>query len=244
MAASYACAKSGLPCTVFLPKSTPEFAAGNIAEHGAEVIYHGYVFFSFEIMEDFFRNLFFWNHGGKLISVKFGTKRTKKRWSDWSMIQFCTFILLIIRQSGKVTRHWSTNSSSSWKARSLDYWFALSEVEDFWWECLSDCSAIIDKGLETLVNFIIDFIDFEAFFSHLSKSPNRHDVPVLAMETNGTDSLNQSFKTGELATLPAIDSIAKSLGTKSVAKEVFEAAKMHPGGVTSRVCHDTEAIQR
>ena len=41
MAASYACAKSGLPCTVFLPKSTPEFAAGNIAEHGAEVVYHG-----------------------------------------------------------------------------------------------------------------------------------------------------------------------------------------------------------
>ncbi|CBY10629.1 unnamed protein product [Oikopleura dioica] len=41
MAASYACAKIGLPCTVFLPKSTPEFAAGNIAEHGAEVIYHG-----------------------------------------------------------------------------------------------------------------------------------------------------------------------------------------------------------
>ena len=64
------------------------------------------------------------------------------------------------------------------------------------------------------------------------------------METNGTDSLNQSFKTGELATLTAIDSIAKSLGTKSVAKEVFEAAKIHPGGVTSRVCHDTEAIQR
>ena len=78
----------------------------------------------------------------------------------------------------------------------------------------------------------------------MSKSLNRHDVPVLAMETNGTDSLNQSFKTGELATLPAIDSIAKSLGTKSVAKEVFEAAQVHPGGVTSRVCHDTEAIQR
>jgi len=63
------------------------------------------------------------------------------------------------------------------------------------------------------------------------------------METNGTESLNQSFKSGKLATLTAIDSIAKSLGTKSVAKEVFEAAKKHPGRVTSRVCHDTEAIQ-
>ena len=64
------------------------------------------------------------------------------------------------------------------------------------------------------------------------------------METNGTDSLNQSMKTGVLATLPAIDSIAKSLGTKSVAPEVFEAAKSYPGGVISKVCHDTEAIQR
>ena len=38
------------------------------------------------------------------------------------------------------------------------------------------------------------------------------DVPVLAMETNGADSLNTSIKAGTIVTLDSIRSIAKSLG--------------------------------
>ena len=41
------------------------------------------------------------------------------------------------------------------------------------------------------------------------------DVPVLAMETNGADSLNTSIKAGTVVTLDSIKSIAKSLGNSS-----------------------------
>ena len=42
------------------------------------------------------------------------------------------------------------------------------------------------------------------------------DVPVLAMETNGADSLNASVKARTVITLDSIKSIAKSLGMKGV----------------------------
>ena len=38
------------------------------------------------------------------------------------------------------------------------------------------------------------------------------DVPVLAMETKGADSLNASVKAGTIVKLDSIKSIAKSLG--------------------------------
>ena len=43
----------------------------------------------------------------------------------------------------------------------------------------------------------------------------RDDVVVVAMETIGADSLNASMRAGELVTLPAITSVAKSLGAAS-----------------------------
>ncbi|CAG5096669.1 Oidioi.mRNA.OKI2018_I69.XSR.g14728.t1.cds [Oikopleura dioica] len=41
LAAAYACARSNIPCHVFVPNSTPQFAADNIKEHAAQVTYHG-----------------------------------------------------------------------------------------------------------------------------------------------------------------------------------------------------------
>ena len=42
------------------------------------------------------------------------------------------------------------------------------------------------------------------------------DVPVVAMETEGAASLNASIAAGRLVTIPAITSIAKTLGAKTV----------------------------
>src|SRR5690348_12045535 len=53
------------------------------------------------------------------------------------------------------------------------------------------------------------------------------DVPVIAMETIGADSLYQSVLANGLVTLPAITSIAKSLGAKQVAKKAFECTQTH-----------------
>ncbi|MFT7776862.1 pyridoxal-phosphate dependent enzyme [Roseateles sp.] len=55
-----------------------------------------------------------------------------------------------------------------------------------------------------------------------------HHVPVIAVETQGAASLQASLSAGELVTLPAITSIATSLGARRVAAETFERARSHP----------------
>lgn len=64
-------------------------------------------------------------------------------------------------------------------------------------------------------------------------------VRVLAMETVGADSLAQSLVAGALVTLPAITSIATSLGAVRVAQRAFDAARRP--SVRSVVLSDAEA---
>ncbi|KAF3002816.1 hypothetical protein E8E14_005348 [Neopestalotiopsis sp. 37M] len=63
---------------------------------------------------------------------------------------------------------------------------------------------------------------------------------VLVVETVGAESLNASIKAGELITLPAITSIATSLGAPTVAKQAFEWSKQDH--LTSIVVTDAEAV--
>jgi L-serine/L-threonine ammonia-lyase len=53
-------------------------------------------------------------------------------------------------------------------------------------------------------------------------------VPVIAVETLGADSLSQSIQAGVAVTLPAITSIATSLGARRVADEALRLAQTHP----------------
>ena len=69
------------------------------------------------------------------------------------------------------------------------------------------------------------------------------DVPVLAMETHGAESLNEAMKQGKLITLDGIKSIAKSLGSTRVAEEVPVAIDAYGGKVHSRLCTDMESIE-
>jgi L-serine/L-threonine ammonia-lyase len=64
-------------------------------------------------------------------------------------------------------------------------------------------------------------------------------VKVMAMETSGADSLSQSLKKGELVKLPAITSIATSLGAAQVCRKAFEWGQRED--VTSCVFADAEA---
>jgi L-serine/L-threonine ammonia-lyase len=66
------------------------------------------------------------------------------------------------------------------------------------------------------------------------------DVPILAVETEGTASLATSLEQGRLVTLDAITGVATSLGAKTVAQGAFERANQHP--VRSIVVTDAEAI--
>ncbi|KAK5441935.1 catabolic L-serine/threonine dehydratase [Exophiala xenobiotica] len=64
-------------------------------------------------------------------------------------------------------------------------------------------------------------------------------VQVLPVETLGADSLAQSLKRGELITLPAITSVATSLGAIRVAEHAFNQARRP--NVTPVVLDDAEA---
>lgn len=65
-------------------------------------------------------------------------------------------------------------------------------------------------------------------------------VPVIAVETRGADSLAQSLAAGERITLPAITSIATSLGARQVSQQAFDEARRHP--VRSVVVSDAQAV--
>mmetsp|Transcript_10552 Transcript_10552/g.16176 ORF Transcript_10552/g.16176 Transcript_10552/m.16176 type:complete len:379 (+) Transcript_10552:60-1196(+) len=68
---------------------------------------------------------------------------------------------------------------------------------------------------------------------------------VIASETEGADSFGQAWKNGSLVTLPAITSIATSLGALQVTPVATERAQRHitqGGSVESAVCTDAEAV--
>ncbi len=68
------------------------------------------------------------------------------------------------------------------------------------------------------------------------------DVPVIAVETHGADSLAQALAVGERATLPAITSIASSLGARQVCEQAFALAQGgHP--IRSLLVSDKAAVQ-
>ncbi|KAH0541544.1 hypothetical protein GP486_008708 [Trichoglossum hirsutum] len=66
---------------------------------------------------------------------------------------------------------------------------------------------------------------------------------VLAVETNGTDSLSQSLSAKELITLPGITSIATSLGATRVSEQTFLYASQPERRIMSRVMSDEEAAR-
>ncbi len=67
-----------------------------------------------------------------------------------------------------------------------------------------------------------------------------NDIPIIAVETEGTASLAASVKAGKLITLDKISGVAKSLGAKTVAKKAFEWTMNH--NVHSCVVSDIDAI--
>jgi L-serine/L-threonine ammonia-lyase len=67
-----------------------------------------------------------------------------------------------------------------------------------------------------------------------------HSVPVIAVETLGADSLAQSLFAGQRVTLPAITSIASSLGARQVCAQALRVAAEHP--VISAVVSDGASV--
>lgn len=54
------------------------------------------------------------------------------------------------------------------------------------------------------------------------------DVPVIAVETEGADSLAQSVRAGRRVELAAITSLATTLGAKKICEQAFDCTRDHP----------------
>ncbi|KAM4578083.1 LOW QUALITY PROTEIN: L-serine dehydratase/L-threonine deaminase-like [Fundulus diaphanus] len=67
------------------------------------------------------------------------------------------------------------------------------------------------------------------------------DVPIVAMETVGAHSLNAAMEAGELVTLPAITSVATTLGLVRVSAQTMKLVDEHT--VFSQVVTDQEAVR-
>lgn len=67
------------------------------------------------------------------------------------------------------------------------------------------------------------------------------ETPVLAVETEGASSFATALKAGEPVTLPAVTSLALTLGAKRICDQAFKLSKTHP--VKSAVVTDTAAVK-
>lgn len=68
-----------------------------------------------------------------------------------------------------------------------------------------------------------------------------HDVPVLAVETDGAASLHAAMAAGHTVELSGIQSVATSLGAKRVAEQALACSRTHT--VHSHLVSDREALQ-
>ncbi|KAL8721261.1 MAG: hypothetical protein Q9225_002003 [Loekoesia sp. 1 TL-2023] len=75
----------------------------------------------------------------------------------------------------------------------------------------------------------------------LEKEGWRDRCKVLALETEGAESLNKALAKGRLVSLPGITSIATSLGATRVAQKALDLAQAQEHNVKSVVLSDAEA---
>lgn len=67
-----------------------------------------------------------------------------------------------------------------------------------------------------------------------------NDIPVFTAETEGAASFAKSVEAGQLVTLESINTVASSLGAKTVTKQALEWTKKHP--IFPQVVSDKEAV--
>ncbi|KAJ4302191.1 catabolic L-serine/threonine dehydratase [Collariella sp. IMI 366227] len=80
-----------------------------------------------------------------------------------------------------------------------------------------------------------------AFMVAKLRELGRRSTKVLAMETQGAESLFESVRAGELVTLPGITSIATSLGARRVSEKTWEWVEKAGDGLVSATVSDAEA---
>ena len=68
-------------------------------------------------------------------------------------------------------------------------------------------------------------------------------VPLVTMETEGSNCFNEALKAGKIVTLTGINSIAKSLGALSVSQKLFDMSQESKYQIKSCIVTDQEALE-
>ena len=94
-------------------------------------------------------------------------------------------------------------------------------------------STLIDEvvGAGLVFDAVVTAVGGGGLFCGIVEGLRRHgldQVPVIAVETEGAASLQASLAAGALVSLPAVTSMATSLGARRVAAGALERARSHP----------------
>ena len=123
-----------------------------------------------------------------------------------------------------------------------DIWTGVSTLVD---ELLTSMPQISRTGV---IDGIVCNVGGGGLLNGIMEGLERHDMlsttKVLAVETEGADSLHASVLAGEHVTLPRITSIATSLGARRVSEKTWEwAVKEGKRSLISAVVTDAEAAE-
>jgi len=141
---------------------------------------------------------------------------------------------LIEQRGATVLRHGAVWDESHEFAQALAAERGASYVHPFdhpllWEGHASLIDEVVAQGLD--FDAVVTAVGGGGLFAGIVQGLRRHgldEIPVIAVETAGAASLHASLAAGELVTLPAIDSIATSLGARRVAGEALRLAQSHP----------------
>ncbi len=141
---------------------------------------------------------------------------------------------LIEARGATVLRHGAVWDASNEFAQALAAERGATYVHPFdhpllWEGHASLIDEVLDQGLD--FDAVVTAVGGGGLFAGIVQGLRRHglnDIPVIAVETEGAASLHESLKAGKAVTLPAITSIATSLGARRVADEALRLAQLHP----------------
>jgi len=121
-----------------------------------------------------------------------------------------------------------------------DIWEGAATMVDEWEKQLGILEGKEKAGADIVICSVGGGGLFSGLCRGIKASSSSPSTRVVAVETKGADSLNQSLKANQLVTLPGITSIATSLGATQVCSEAFELAR--EDNVSSVVVTDKEAV--
>lgn len=151
----------------------------------------------------------------------------------------------ILQESAEVIVHGATWDEANARASSMikesDAFLHPFDDPLIWQGHSTMVDEIVHSGVRPAV--IVLSVGGGGLLSGVVQGLQRHgwtDVPIVAVETTGADSLARSLKAGHRIKLDRIASIATTLGALQVCEQAFACSKQHP--LRSVVVSDRAAV--